>query len=550
MPPDRKPEGSIIRRALEGSALSQSCPSTTLAQALQNPDLDLNMSCFPAISLEKGAIDDDELTNLNWLHSSDVLKSVNVETGGGLCGSPTREMGGTMSPLKPSNHTTASLPTPADIPYDAHQHRNSKPPYSFSCLIFMAIEDSPSKRLPVKEIYNWILEHFPYFVNAPTGWKNSVRHNLSLNKCFKKVEKEKGQSIGKGSLWMIDPAYRPNLLQALKKTPIHPYHHIFTTPPPSPQQLPHSGTGPYPTGLYISNNGAAGYHPQAYPFQRLSTPENIDPDSEVDAAQAMMTLKSGGASSHAEAVRMKGERHWTPASLPNVPGFRTWTPHLYRPGNGAINIGGEHSYGHTEGKVRCHHVKWKLQERVKRRHRHRHRRRRSPLGDPIVSKSPSEDHNYSCNSSRGSNSCSRSGSTSPTSSIDGPYEYGNASDSDSYRSDESSDYDDEEMEHDGRVLRKSLGDSGFLGDEYGKKEPGGGDVLPKKRPHELNLEDEDDLKLVQGADALLNLAGIKTASIIPLRTISPMGSENSMSPKPAEDPNHPSSDTPPQAKIS
>ncbi|KAI8477582.1 Forkhead box protein N3, partial [Branchiostoma belcheri] len=154
---------------------------------------------------------------------------------------PHQRAGGTMSPLKPSNHTTASLPTPADIPYDAHQHRNSKPPYSFSCLIFMAIEDSPSKRLPVKEIYNWILEHFPYFVNAPTGWKNSVRHNLSLNKCFKKVEKEKGQSIGKGSLWMIDPAYRPNLLQALKKTPIHPYHHIFTTPPPSPQQLPHSG---------------------------------------------------------------------------------------------------------------------------------------------------------------------------------------------------------------------------------------------------------------------------------------------------------------------
>lgn len=57
----------------------------------------------------------------------------------------------------------------------------------------MAIEDSPTKRLPVKDIYNWILEHFPYFANAPTGWKNSVRHNLSLNKCFKKVDKERSQ---------------------------------------------------------------------------------------------------------------------------------------------------------------------------------------------------------------------------------------------------------------------------------------------------------------------------------------------------------------------
>lgn len=75
------------------------------------------------------------------------------------------------------------------IPYDPLIHTNNKPPYSFSCLIFMAIEDSKQKALPVKEIYAWILDHFPYFKNAPTGWKNSVRHNLSLNKCFQKVEK-------------------------------------------------------------------------------------------------------------------------------------------------------------------------------------------------------------------------------------------------------------------------------------------------------------------------------------------------------------------------
>jgi len=74
---------------------------------------------------------------------------------------------------------------PAAQPYD----KSNKPPLSFSSLIFMAIEDSAEKALPVKEIYAYILQRFPYFKSAPTGWKNSVRHNLSLNKCFQKVEK-------------------------------------------------------------------------------------------------------------------------------------------------------------------------------------------------------------------------------------------------------------------------------------------------------------------------------------------------------------------------
>lgn len=78
---------------------------------------------------------------------------------------------------------------PTNVPYNPLIHTTSKPPYSFSSLIFMAIEDCAQKALPVKEIYAWIVQHFPYFKTAPTGWKNSVRHNLSLNKCFQKVEK-------------------------------------------------------------------------------------------------------------------------------------------------------------------------------------------------------------------------------------------------------------------------------------------------------------------------------------------------------------------------
>ena len=46
------------------------------------------------------------------------------------------------------------------------------------------------------------------------------------------------QSIGKGSLWSIDPEYRHNLIQALKKTPYHPYSPGLATPSTSPPTLP------------------------------------------------------------------------------------------------------------------------------------------------------------------------------------------------------------------------------------------------------------------------------------------------------------------------
>ncbi|VDK43687.1 unnamed protein product [Taenia asiatica] len=73
-----------------------------------------------------------------------------------------------------------------------------RPRFTYASLIRQAICESPNKCLSLSEIYAWLQKEFLYFRQNEATWKNAIRHNLSLHKCFRRVE------TAGGSVWVFD----------------------------------------------------------------------------------------------------------------------------------------------------------------------------------------------------------------------------------------------------------------------------------------------------------------------------------------------------------
>ncbi|PVU99208.1 hypothetical protein BB560_005543, partial [Smittium megazygosporum] len=83
------------------------------------------------------------------------------------------------------------------------QSEPGKLPHSYATIITFAILRHPEQRMSLNEIYNWVSDKYPYVKSSGVGWKNSIRHNLSLNRVFVKMQKTE-KKTGKGSYWTVD----------------------------------------------------------------------------------------------------------------------------------------------------------------------------------------------------------------------------------------------------------------------------------------------------------------------------------------------------------
>ncbi|KAM9325240.1 forkhead box protein P1 [Gastrophryne carolinensis] len=105
-----------------------------------------------------------------------------------------------VGPIRRRYSDKYNIPISSDIAQNQEFYKNAevRPPFTYASLIRQAILESPEKQLTLNEIYNWFTRMFAYFRRNAATWKGAIRTNLSLHKCFIRVEDEYG------SVWTVD----------------------------------------------------------------------------------------------------------------------------------------------------------------------------------------------------------------------------------------------------------------------------------------------------------------------------------------------------------
>ena len=127
----------------------------------------------------------------------------------------------------------------------------AKPTQNYIVLIHEALSNSETGAMALPQIYRSMQRRYPYFkLRATTlGWQSSVRHNLSQNAAFRKIERD-----GKGWMWGLVPGVSIEREKKRRATPPPVSQQPYYPPGPPPMQYPYSYPGmPPPNGRIPPN---------------------------------------------------------------------------------------------------------------------------------------------------------------------------------------------------------------------------------------------------------------------------------------------------------
>ncbi|CAN9099549.1 hypothetical protein AA0119_g10232 [Alternaria tenuissima] len=176
----------------------------------------------------------------------------------------------------------------------------------YAQLIYQALLNAPNKTMILRDIYEWFKNNTDKASASETkGWQNSIRHNLSMNGAFEKVD-QPGEESRKGFMWRLtDEAIRGGVKSTTRYRSKQPNKRGHRTQQPQPQRQASGAKGgqaarrsarmkrsgrmqdTYRNDQYISRSVPAAFDPSYHgPDSSISYPPSPYYGSEVDFGYA------------------------------------------------------------------------------------------------------------------------------------------------------------------------------------------------------------------------------------------------------------------------
>ncbi|KAL8680316.1 MAG: hypothetical protein Q9186_003498 [Xanthomendoza sp. 1 TL-2023] len=190
--------------SIEGDNSRWNIPSYSFGYPTPQSDLSLSPAQeahrgFPSVSLHDNNKRDD-------LQAASDL--IDVQEGFEALATVGREFSHNLTPPSPEGPEFSLRQSrnyrQASDPNESHDDDNfqSEP---YAQLILRALKSAPGHRMVLKDIYQWFEKNTNKAKGNSKGWQNSIRHNLSMNGAFKKIDQDLPTDNAKrGFIWVLE----------------------------------------------------------------------------------------------------------------------------------------------------------------------------------------------------------------------------------------------------------------------------------------------------------------------------------------------------------